>query len=76
MNLLIVVAWWSFFPAEDGSIIYEQTFMDLGTTICIIYDEIDDCLYVTGTTTYFYEMGNRKPTRKENEYYNHGVCVW
>ena len=47
------------FSADDGSILWEQKFTDLGAA------ESDDSLYVRGTTTYFGEISDDKPPPKE-----------
>ena len=41
----------------------------------IFYDDTYDSLSITDTTTCFGETNDRKPTPKENEYYNHDVWM-
>jgi len=40
------------FNKEDGSIDWEVEFDDLAAAMWLVYDEIDDALYVTGTTSH------------------------
>lgn len=62
------------FDADDGSIVWEQMFEDLGAAMWIAYDESDQSLYVTGTTSYFGESSEGK-VPKENKYCNHEICA-
>mmetsp|Transcript_12877 Transcript_12877/g.23133 ORF Transcript_12877/g.23133 Transcript_12877/m.23133 type:complete len:842 (+) Transcript_12877:128-2653(+) len=62
------------FDAGDGSIVWEQMFEDLGAAMWIAYDESDESLYVTGTTSYFGESSEGK-VPKENTYCKHEICA-
>jgi len=48
------------FAADDGSITWEKSFTDLGAAMWLVYDESDDALYVTGTTSYKGEAADAK----------------
>jgi len=40
------------FAASDGAIVWDKEFTDLGAAMWLVYDETDNSLYVTGTTSY------------------------
>uniref|UniRef100_A0A7S3QBX1 Uncharacterized protein n=1 Tax=Chaetoceros debilis TaxID=122233 RepID=A0A7S3QBX1_9STRA len=40
------------FAASDGAIVWEKIFTDLGAAMWLVYDDTDESLYVTGTTSY------------------------
>jgi len=48
------------FDAADGRLIWEQIFTELGAAMWVVYDKMDDSLYVTGTTTFFGEEKDSK----------------
>jgi len=51
------------FAAATGSIIWQKEFSDLGAAMWLVYDENDDALYVTGTTSY---LGEEKDSKKHS----------
>lgn len=48
------------FAVADGKILWEKKFSDLGAAMWIVYDNTDDALYITGTTSYKGEEGDSK----------------
>jgi len=59
------------FAAADGAIMWEKQYTDLGAAMWIAYDEMDDALYVTGTTTYKGEDSDSKI----HQSCNHVTCA-
>jgi hypothetical protein len=62
------------FAAKDGAILWEKTFSDLGAAMWIVYDEDDESLYVTGTTSYLGEVTDKESDTKTHKHCNHEVC--
>ena len=67
------------FAANDGKILWERAFEDLGAAMWIAHDGADDSLYVTGTTAYLGEdvddAESDDPRAKDNEHCDHAVCA-
>jgi len=59
------------FGADDGNIVWEKEFTDLGAAMWLVYDETDDSLYVTGTTSYRGEVDDSK----EHDWCNTVTCA-
>ncbi len=59
------------FAAEDGAVLWEEVFTDLGAAMWLVYDETDRSLYVTGTTSY---KGDATDSKLHNAC-NHEVCA-
>merc|ERR1712176_132889 len=62
------------FAAEDGAIVWEKQFSDLGAAMWIVYDKEDESLYVTGTTSYLGKVTEKETDTKSHQYCNHEIC--
>jgi hypothetical protein len=63
------------FAAEDGVIIWEQQFENLGAAMWIAYDKQDNSLYVTGTTSYKGEATEQATDTKTHPNCDHIICA-
>jgi len=63
------------FAANDGTLLWEQNYTDLGAAMWLVYDEIDDALYVTGTTSYKGELSNITTDTKNHKQCQHEICA-
>jgi len=59
------------FNKTDGSVVWENIMTDLAAAMWIVYDETDNALYVTGTTTYKGDGSDGKI----HESCNHDTCA-
>merc|ERR1712176_1148520 len=62
------------FAAEDGAILWEKEFSDLGAAMWIVYDKSDESLYVTGTTSYFGTSSDKETDTKDHRHCKHEIC--
>jgi hypothetical protein len=63
------------FDADDGTILWEKNYTELGAAMWLVYDESDDALYVTGTTSYLGESSNITTDTKNNTHCMHEICA-
>jgi len=63
------------FAAEDGKVLWEQEYPDLGAAMWIAYDKDDDSLYVTGTTSYIGQVTDVPTDVKNHAHCNHDICA-
>merc|ERR1712176_351186 len=62
------------FAAEDGAILWEKQFSELGAAMWIVYDKDDESLYVTGTTSYFGQTSEKETDTKDHKHCPHEIC--
>merc|ERR1712176_1125529 len=62
------------FAAEDGAILWEKQFSELGASMWIVYDKDDESLYVTGTTSYFGTSSDKETDTKDHRHCKHEIC--
>ena len=59
------------FAAADGALVWQKAFNDLGAAMWLVYDDSDNSLYVTGTTSY----KGGSADGKVHDACNHDVCA-
>merc|ERR1712176_34961 len=62
------------FAAEDGAILWEKQFSELGASMWIVYDKDDESLYITGTTSYFGQPSEKETDTKDHKHCRHEIC--
>jgi len=63
------------FAAANGEILWETQYEDLGAAMWVAYDEGDDSLYVTGTTSYIGEATDTESDTKEHKNCDYDICA-